>query len=708
METLVRPFANALGTEQPPGRSAPDPRRLDEPLRAARPEALAELGLVTVGDVLEALPFRFEDFSTVQALEGLEAGEEATVLVRVRSVAERRTSRRNLRIVSAAVSDAHGGDADVVWFNQRYLARTLEPGMLLLVRGEARAGRRGVEIAARSHEILATAAEAEAGDAAAPLPLVPVYRASSKVSSRVVRAVAEAALAAVDAVGDPLPATLRVSRRLPSRRDAVAAGHRPRREHEARVARRRLAYEELLLLQVALLEHRRTTAEGLRARALPAGGAHAAAYLAGLPFALTGAQERALAAIDADLGRPSPMQRLLQGDVGSGKTAVALAALVRAVDAGAQGALMAPTEVLAVQHAATAERLLGGLGVERCLLTAEVPKREQTARRQRIEAGEPLIAIGTHALLNVAFPALAVAVVDEQHRFGVEQRGGLGAAGGGEAPHVLHMTATPIPRSLALTVYGDLDVTVIDELPAGRQPVLTRIVPEQRRASGYGWIVEQVAAGRQAYIVCPLVEGSALVEARAAEEEAARLAAGPLAAVRVGCLHGQMRGPERLEGMRRFIAGELDVLVATTVIEVGVDVPNATIMVVEDADRFGLSQLHQLRGRVGRGAEASFCFLYESAEPSEEGRRRLRALVEHSSGFELAEIDLEMRGEGHLLGQLQSGRSDFRHARLPRDRRLLERARADAAAAIEAGLDPLLAAAAAERFGALIAGMRRG
>jgi ATP-dependent DNA helicase RecG len=372
---------------------------------------------------------------------------------------------------------------------------------------------------------------------------------------------------------------------------------------------------------------------------------------------------------------------------------------------------MAPTETLAVQHLRTADELLGPLGVEVVLIAAEVPARERRAREARVAAGEPLVAVGTHALLNVPFPRLLVAVVDEQHRFGVEQRSRLGAReedGDRRAPHVLHMTATPIPRSLALTVYGDLDVTVIDELPAGRLPVPTRVVPAARREDGYRWIVEQVRAGRQAYIVCPLVEGSESVQARAAEEEAAYLAAGPLAAVRVGCLHGQLRAPERLDVMRRFAGGEVDVLVATTVIEVGVDVPNATVMVVEDADRFGLAQLHQLRGRVGRGGEQSYCFLYESAEPTDEGRARLKALVEHGSGFELAEIDLEMRGEGHLLGRLQSGRSELRHARLVRDRALLEQAREDARTLLDGPGDPVAETAAEERFGALIAGLVRG
>ncbi|MDX6378934.1 MAG: ATP-dependent helicase RecG [Gaiellaceae bacterium] len=703
----MRPFAAVLDADLPRPRTAPDPGAFAVPVPVPDRQrtALQALHIETVGDLLETLPFRFDDFTQVQPLAPLRPGDDATVLVTVESVSERPTSRPRLRIIQARVSDPGGGSGTLSWFNQRYLLRVLEPGMLLLVRGEVRSATRGPEISVKTFEIVATPEEAERGESAAVLGLAPIYHASSKISSRSLRDLAAAALEGAARIGDPLPPSLRVRNRLPLRRDAIIAGHRPRTVDEHRVARDRLAYEELLLLQVALLRHRAAVAAAGRAEALPSPGDLVGRYIRGLPFALTGAQSRALDEIGADLGGTEPMQRLLQGDVGSGKTAVALAVLLRALESGGQAALMAPTEVLAVQHLLTAERLLDGLGVELCLLTGDVPKRELDVRRQRIAAGEPLIAIGTHALLYAEFARLTVAVIDEQHRFGVDQREALGR---GATPHVLHMTATPIPRSLALTLYGDLDVTVLDELPPGRHPVITRNIPESKREDGYRWIVEQVQAGRQAYIVCPLVEGSIAVEARAAEAEATRLAAGPLAAVTVDFVHGQMKAANRAERMRRFAAGDLGVLVATTVIEVGVDVPNASVMVIEDADRFGLSQLHQLRGRVGRGAEQSYCFLYESREPTEDGASRLQALVEHSSGFDLAEIDLDMRGEGHLLGQLQSGRSDFRHARLSRDRELLEQARNDARALLESGGERLLEEAADERFGALIAGIRRG
>ncbi len=703
---MPAPFPGLADGAPPRPRTAPRPDLLAEPLDGTerRREALGRLGLRTRGDLLEDLPFRYEDLRAIRPLaEALLSGdEEITVLGRVGTIRERPTRRRGLRIVTTTLED-ETGRVGVVWFNQRHLARTLEPGAMLVVRGAVRRSGAGAEITARTYEVLA-----DHDEGPAPRPgLVPVYHASARVSTTLLRGlVAEALVQVGDAVGDAVPPALRADRRLPLRRDAIAAAHRPRRRREVGRARRRLAYEELLLLQLALLRLREREDAVADAPALEVPGALSATYRTSLPFPLTGAQERALAAIDADLARAVPMQRLLEGDVGSGKTVVALAAAVRAIERGGQAALLAPTEILALQHLRTAERLLEPLGVELAYLSGDVPDRERRAREARIAAGEPLLAIGTHALLHADFAQLAVLVVDEQHRFGVAQRAQL-VRGGHGRPHVLHMTATPIPRSLALTVFGDLDLTVLDELPPGRQPIRTSIVPEAKRDDGYRWIVEQVGEGRRVYVVCPLVEENPEREARAAEDEAARLAAGPLAAVRVGCVHGQMPSPERQATMRAFAAGDLDVLVATTVIEVGIDVPEATIMVIEDADRFGLAQLHQLRGRVGRGAEQSYCLLFTSSDPTPDGRARLDALVAHRSGFRLAEVDLRMRGGGRLLGEAQSGRTDLRYARLDRDRRLLDVARGDARRLIEAGGDPILEAAAEARFGDFIADLRR-
>ena len=394
-----------------------------------------------------------------------------------------------------------------------------------------------------------------------------------------------------------------------------------------------------------------------------------------------------MAEIDADLDRAVPMQRLLQGDVGSGKTVVALHALLRAVEVGRQGALMAPTETLAEQHFLTIDELCAPLGVRVTLLTSSLRAKEHTAARQLIASGDAQIVVGTHALIEkeVDFSDLAVAVVDEQHRFGVAQRTALVE---GRSPHVLHLTATPIPRTLALTVYGDLEVSELALPPADRKPIITAWVTDERSSEAYSRLCRHLDDGRQAYVVCPLIEASETRVARAAEDEAERLRAAELRGYRVGCLHGRLRPADRRSVMAQFKARELDVLVATTVIEVGVDVPNATIMIVQEADRFGLAQLHQLRGRVGRGAEQSYCLLVSRAreELSEAATERLEAMVETTDGFELAERDLEIRGEGQLLGARQSGYSDLRFVRLRRDQDLLERARDAARALPDEGL----------------------
>jgi ATP-dependent DNA helicase RecG len=448
--------------------------------------------------------------------------------------------------------------------------------------------------------------------------------------------------------------------------------HRPRTLEEAEIGRRRLAFDELLLLQLGLARRNREREQEV-APALGEAGELLHRYRKALPFELTPHQERAIGELDRDLAREVPMQRLLQGDVGSGKTVVALYALLRAVERGFQGALMAPTETLAEQHFLTLEGLCGELDVAVGLLTSSIGK------RQRDRAAGASILVGTHALIQegVELDRLAVAVVDEQHRFGVEQRRRLAE---GRSPHVLHMTATPIPRTLALTVYGDLAVSEIAKPPASRKPVVTRWIPEERASEAYRRLTRLLREGRQAYVVCPLIEESETTRARAAEQEAERLRRAELKGFRVGCLHGRLKPADRRELMARFKARELDVLVATTVIEVGVDVPNATVMIVQEADRFGLAQLHQLRGRVGRGAEQSYCLLVSRPrdELTEAAGHRLEALVETADGFELAEVDLELRGEGQLLGTRQSGLSDLRFTKLRADRPLLERARAAA------------------------------
>ena len=608
---------------------------------------LERLGLETVGDLLLHRPFRYEQ--PVEELRIAELGGDDEVAIRgeVLSVSKRRRGR--LQMLTARVSDG-SATISATWFNQPWLERQLQPGTAVRLRG--RQGRYGFDV--RSFDI---------GNGQATADFAPVYPASEEITAKKLRELVAAALPR--SLADPLPAALKQSEALPPRVDALWALHRPRSPEEAERGRRRLAFDELLVLQVGLALQRREREQEVAPELTPPGEL-VARYRDVLPFALTEHQERAIAEIDADLERTMPMQRLLQGDVGSGKTVVALYALLRAVESGRQGALMAPTETLAEQHFLTLDEPCRQLGVTCALLTGSV--------KHDVNSD---IVVGTHALIQkgVELQNLAVAVVDEQHRFGVEQRRALTE---GRSPHVLHMTATPIPRTLALTVYGNLAVSEIAKPPANRKPIKTAWVTEERSADAYSRLRKHLDAGRQAYVVCPLIEESETSQARAAEVEAERLQRAELRGYRVGLLHGRLRPAERRELMARFKAHELDVLVATTVIEVGVDVPNATIMIVQEADRFGLAQLHQLRGRVGRGAEQSYCLLVSRAREdlTDTAVARLEALVGTNDGFELAEVDLDLRGGGQLRGTRQSGLTDLKFAHLRRDRPLLERARA--------------------------------
>ena len=629
-------------------------------------ERLARLGLVTVRDLAEYPPRSYLDWGESTSFGALRFGQEATVDCTVERIKLRPTRRRNLKIVEAVVADAAGSRAVALWFNQAYLVDRLPPGTRLLAHGRLEPGRGLPTFKVERHEV------ATDGSGLHTLGLVPLYPASEDVSTVKLRELTEQALARARWFPDALPADIRQSEGAALRADALVAVHRPERREQAEQGRQRLAFEELLVLQLGFAQRRREREEGAAAPALGKPGELVTRYRAALPFTLTPEQEKAIAELDRDLRGEKPMQRLLQGDVGSGKTVVALYALLRAVERGHQGALMAPTETLAEQHFLTIEPICRELGVRLSLLTGSL--------KGELEGAD--LVVGTHALIQegVEWRNLAVAVVDEQHRFGVEQRRALGA----HAPHVLHMTATPIPRTLAQTVYGDLDVTEIARPPKGRRPVVTRWVNHERSAEAYTRLRKHLEEGRQAYVVCPLISESETIEARAAEQEAERLNAAELRGFRVGCLHGRLRPSERRGVMDAFKRRELDVLVATTVIEVGVDVPNATIMIVQEADRFGLAQLHQLRGRVGRGAEQSYCLLVSRPreELTESAVERLEAMVETTDGFDLAERDLEIRGEGQLLGARQSGLSDLRFVRLRHDRDLLEAA-GEAAASLE-------------------------
>jgi len=648
-----RPDRLELGLDCLPGVAAVTQRKL------------GKLGLGTVRDVLEHGPRRYETAADEVPIAALRQAEEVVVTGRVLNVEKRpMRGRRRTRIV-ARVDDGTA-TVSVTWFNQPWLADRLKPGTEVRLRGKL--GRWGFE--PRAYDI--------GDEARATADFAPVYPAAEEIAAATVRRVVDTALPLAVHVPDPLPAELREREGLALKRDALAAVHRPRDLDEAETGRQRLAFEELLVLQIGIAR-RVAERERTLAPALGEPGELIHRYREALPFALTPYQEQAIREIDGDLARTVPMQRLLQGDVGSGKTVVALYGLLRAVESGRQGALMAPTETLAEQHFLTVADLCLELGVSCALLTSSSAKREREAA-----LGADVV-VGTHALIQEGFELrdLAVAVVDEQHRFGVEQRSALAA---GRSPHVLHMTATPIPRTLALTVYGDLAVSEIAMPPASRKPVITSWITEDRASEAYTRLTRLLREGRQAYVVCPLIEASETSLARAAEEEAERLRRAELHDFRVGCLHGRLKAAERRDLMARFKARELDVLVATTVIEVGVDVPNATVMIVQEADRFGLAQLHQLRGRVGRGAEQSYCVLVSRAkeELTESAHARLQALCATSDGFELAEVDLELRGGGALLGTRQSGLSDLRFAHLRKDRDLLQRAR-DAAPAVGPG-----------------------
>jgi len=643
----------------------PRPERLEAPVESlhgvgpALARRLARIGIEQVGDLLWQRPRRYEEPVPAKRISELFGDDEAVIEVEVRSVSSRRRGR--LKILTGRVGDATG-EIKATWFNQPWLEQRLTPGTSIRLRG--RSNKFGFAVSSYDLE-----GEVETADFA------PVYPAGEDVSQKKLRELRAQVLERARDAGEPLPAALLAREGLPLRADALASLHAPRSLGEAEIGRLRLAFEELVVLQVALA---RTAAARARSSAepLPPPGELIERYRASLPFTLTQDQERAIAEIDADLVRSTPMQRLLQGEVGSGKTVVALYALLRAVETGRQGALMAPTETLAEQHFLTIDELCTPLGIRVSLLTSSLRAREHKAVRQLIASGDAPLVVGTHALIQkeVDFRDLAVAVVDEQHRFGVGQRTALVE---GRSPHVLHLTATPIPRTLALTVYGDLDTSELALPPADRKPIVTGWVTEERSSEAYQRLRRHLDEGRQAYVVCPLIEESETSVARAAEAEAERLRGAELRGYRVACLHGRLRPADRRGVMASFKARELDVLVATTVIEVGVDVPNATIMIVQEADRFGLAQLHQLRGRVGRGAEQSYCLLVSRPrdELTEGAAERLEAMVASNDGFELAERDLEIRGEGQLLGARQSGLSDLRFVWLRRDRALLERAR---------------------------------
>jgi ATP-dependent DNA helicase RecG len=649
-----------------------------------RAKLLANLGLHTVEDALYYLPTRHEDRSQLTPLRSLKPNDVTTVSGTIRAVSPPPRGRPRVPL-SALLSDGTGF-LTCVWFGQAYLERVFQRGQRLIVHGKVQRYRSGpLQMQVKDFEIV----EDESGDGAGEPGdetlhtgrLVPVYGLTRGLTARPMRRLMKRLVDGyVDGLDDPLPDALRARHHLELLSLALRAGHFPKTDADYASARRRLVYDEFLLLQLglAIRRHRQGRQPGL---AMNPPGALARRLLASLPFALTPAQERVWREIRMDMAAPYPMNRLLQGDVGSGKTVVAALAILTAVESGYQTALMAPTEILAEQHLMTLTQLLDPLAVEVALLTNAVKGKA----RERVGAGTAdgsiKCVVGTHALVqgDVRFRRLGLAVVDEQHRFGVNQRATL--RGKGESPDVLVMTATPIPRTLALTLYGDLEVSVIDELPPGRKPVVTKARTESARRQIYGFLREQVGEGRQVYVVYPLVEESEALDLRAATEMAARLQGEVFADLRIGLLHGRMAFAEKDRVMREFKAGAIHILVSTTVIEVGIDVPNASVMLIEHAERFGLSQLHQLRGRVGRGPWKSYCILLSGAA-SEDARRRLDAMTATGDGFKIAEADLSLRGPGDFFGTRQSGLPEFRVADLLRDAAALEAARRDAVALI--------------------------
>ncbi len=628
----------------------------------ARCKAFEAVGIRTVRDLIMFLPKDYRDLTQCTDLADLKAGDTAMVRVRVAGEAMQRRVKK-LTITRAFVTDGTE-TVRAVWYNQPWLQKQLVQGreMILYGRCEARGG---------SIQLTSPTFEQETG-------IVPVYRAVRGIPQKLIRQSIEAALRAQDGQWpDELPETLRRRHGLCERNFAMRNAHFPDSAEALEIARTRIAFEQLLIYQLGISLLRRTGGRGLQ---IDIGESAIDEFINHLPFAPTGAQRRVLSEIRTDMASDRAMARMVQGDVGSGKTAVAFGAIYMCCRAGYQAALMAPTEVLARQHYDVARAILEPLGLKVGLLTGSLTAKQHRIAHQAIEAGEWDVAVGTHALITdgVIYRRLGLAVTDEQHRFGVRQRTLLGQKG--DDVNVLVMSATPIPRTLSLILYGDLDISILDELPPGRKAVRTRIVPEDKRAGMYGFLRSEVAKGRQIYVVCPLVEESEAVDARPAEQVYEDLRTRDLNDLRIELVHGRMKAADKDQILDAFRRGDADVLVSTTVIEVGVNVPNATVMVIENAERFGLAQLHQLRGRVGRGSDESWCFLM--AEPNE----RLKYLCSTNDGFKVAQRDMELRGSGDLFGTRQSGTLAFGIGTLAGDTKLLKTVH-DAARAILAGPD---------------------
>ncbi len=682
---------------------------LDRVIGGKSPTLLAEqLDVHTVGDLLRHYPRRYADQGQLTPIAGLTPGEDVTVVAEVRSCTSRRMQTKKGTIQNAVIWDG-SRTLNLTFFNQWRLDKTLTPGRKALFAGRVTTygKKRTPQLTHPRFQLL----DGDADELAEfSRPLIPVYPATKDLPSWTIQLCVRQVFDLLDDPADPLPPALRAQHRLLGLAAALRAVHRSDDRAEIAAAQRRLKWDEAMAVQLTLAQRRQQA--GLRPAPVcrRRDGGLAAAFDAALPFTLTAGQRQVGELLAVELAGEHPMNRLLQGEVGSGKTVVALRAMLQVVDAGRQAVLLAPTEVLAAQHARSLRDMLGDLGragelgsadaaTRIALLTGSLPARARKQALLDAACGAAGIVVGTHALIQdqVSFADLGMVVVDEQHRFGVEQRDALrGRVADGTSPHVLVMTATPIPRTVAMTVYGDLEVSALRELPGGRLPISTTVVPVGEKPSWLDrvWrrITEEVDAGRQAYVVCPRIGGevggddAAGEDARGGEDGGRpplavldlvpQLTEGPLAGLRLGVLHGRLPGEDKDAVMRSFTAGEIDVLVATTVVEVGVDVPNATVMVIMDAQRFGISQLHQLRGRVGRGSHPGLCLLVTDSPEGTGARERMDAVAATTDGFELARLDLELRREGDVLGAVQSGRrSGLKLLSLLRDENLIGQAR---------------------------------
>jgi ATP-dependent DNA helicase RecG len=653
----------------------------------ARAQMLESKGLLTVEDLLTYAPFRYEDRTNVKTIAQLAPGEMATVIAEVQSAHLAGFRRKNLGMFEAILKDGSGERLLAKWFHGGYLVDRFLPGLRVALYAKVELDNYTGDLLMMHPEFEILSADESDGDASLHTGrIVPIYEAAGKVTTRAFRLLIHRILDSVEPMEDHLPSAIRASLKLPDRWTAIRELHFPEQDSDLRLlnafrtpAQWRLIFEEFFWLECGL-SLKRAKARLQVGIAFELNDRAREKIKAMLPFKPTGAQKRVLKEIAADMQAPHPMSRLLQGDVGSGKTLVAAEAAVIAIENGYQAAVLAPTEILAGQHYFYFKNLFQKTGYVTVLLTGSATAREKTQLKKLLAAGLAHIGIGTHALLeeDVEWKKLGLAIIDEQHRFGVMQR--MRLASKGQSPDVLVMTATPIPRTLALTIYGDLDISVIDEMPPGRKPIATKHVTEDHIESVYSFLKAQIDAGRQAYVVYPVIEESE--DLKAAQKMHQHLSERVFPTVRVGLLHGRLKTEERERVMDEFRRGEIKILVSTTVIEVGVDVPNATLMVIEQAERFGLSQLHQLRGRVGRGDEQSYCILV-TGKMSDAARERIRTMVDSTDGFYIAEMDLKLRGPGEFFGTKQSGLPTLRIGNIIRDHDVLEVARSEARAFIE-------------------------